>query len=82
MVVGIIEVRRGNHLSLLFVCRDVFEKGIGRELSTLCTNGFDEITADSSDLAVCFYKKAGFAQSGDCFFKDGAWAIPMRWVFG
>lgn len=78
-VIGFIAFRRGNHLSLLFVHKEYAGKGIGRELFTRCTDDLDEITVNSSDLAVGFYQKIGFAQSGDRFFKNGAWATPMKW---
>ncbi|MBD2356108.1 GNAT family N-acetyltransferase [Tolypothrix sp. FACHB-123] len=78
IVVGFIAFRRGNHLSLFFVRRDFAGKGIGRELFTRCSNGLDKITVNSSDLAVGFYQKLGFIQSGDRFFKNGVWATPMK----
>lgn len=80
VVIGFIAFRRGNHLSSLFVRREFVGKGIGRELFTRCTNSFNEITVNSSDLAVGFYQKVGFSQSDDRFFKDGIWATPMRWT--
>ena len=80
VVIGLIAFRKRNHLSLLFVRREFAGKGIGRELFTRCTNSFDEITVNSSDLAIGFYQKVGFSQSGDRFFKDGIWATPMRWA--
>lgn len=80
LVVGFIAFRSGNHLSLLFVRREYAGKRIGRELFTRCTNGVDEITVNSSDLAVGFYQKVGFAQIGERFFEHGAWSTPMRWV--
>lgn len=80
VVVGFIGFRRENHLSSLFVRKEFAGKGIGRELFTRCINDFDEITVNSSDLAVGFYQKVGFAQSGNRFFKDGLWGTPMRWT--
>ncbi len=80
VIIGFIAFRRGNHLSSLFVRKESAGKGIGRELFTRCTNSFDEVTVNSSDLAVGFYHKVGFLQSGDRFFKDGIWATPMRWA--
>ncbi|MBD2088870.1 GNAT family N-acetyltransferase [Microcoleus sp. FACHB-1515] len=79
IVVGFIAFRRGNHLSLLFVRQEYSGKGIGRELLTRCTNGFEQITVNASDLAVGFYRRLGFEQSDDRFFKNGSWGTPMRW---
>jgi putative acetyltransferase len=79
MIVGFIAFRRENHLSLLFVRKEYAGKGIGRKLFARCTNGLDEITVNSSDLAVGFYKKVGFAQIGERFFEHGGWSTPMKW---
>jgi putative acetyltransferase len=80
MIVGFIAFRKRNHLSLLFVRREFAGRGIGRELFTQCANDLEEITVNASDLAVGFYQKVGFEKSGDRFFKNGAWATPMRWT--
>ena len=80
IVVGFIAFRRRNHLSLLFIRREFAGQGIGRELFTRCSHDLDKVTVNSSDAAVGFYQKVGFIQSGDRFFKNGAWATPMRWT--
>ncbi|WP_236146882.1 GNAT family N-acetyltransferase [Scytonema millei] len=80
IVVGFIAFRRGNHLSLLFVRREFARQGIGRELLARNSNDLDTITVNSSDAAVGFYRKVGFIQSGDRFFKNGVWATPMKWT--
>jgi predicted GNAT family N-acyltransferase len=80
IVVGFIAFKRGNHLSLLFVRIKFAGQGIGRELFTQCSIDLDEITVNSSDLAVGFYHKVGFVQTGDRFFKNGMWATPMKWA--
>jgi GNAT superfamily N-acetyltransferase len=80
IVVGFIAFRRGNHLSLLFVRRELSRQGIGRELFTRCSKDIDEITVNSSDVAVGFYQKVGFVQTGDRFFKNGIWGTPMKWA--
>ncbi len=80
VVVGFIGFKRGNHLSSLFVRKESAGQGIGRELFTQCTHGFDEITVNSSDLAVGFYQKVGFVQSGDRFLRNGLWGTPMKWT--
>lgn len=79
IVIGFIAFRQRNHLSLLFIRREFSRQGIGKELFTRCSHDFDEITVNSSDLAVGFYKKLGFVQIGDRFKKYGVWATPMKW---
>jgi GNAT superfamily N-acetyltransferase len=80
IVVGFIAFRRWNHLSLLFVRKEFSGQGIGRELFTRCSSDFDEITVNSSDVAVGFYQKVGFVQSGDRFLTKGIWGTPMKWA--
>ncbi len=80
LVVGFIAFKRGNHLSLLFVRKEFAGQGIGRELFTRCSVDLDEITVNSSDLAVGFYQRVGFIQTGDRFFNNGIWATPMKWA--
>jgi putative acetyltransferase len=45
-----------------------------------CTYEFDAITVNASDLALGFYQKVGFVQSGNRFYKSRAWATPMKWI--
>jgi putative acetyltransferase len=78
IVVGFIAFKRGNHLSLLFVRREFSGQGIGRELFTRCSYDLNEVTVNAAEAAVVFYRKVGFRQSGDRFFKNGAWGVPMK----
>jgi len=78
-IVGYIAFKRGNHLSLLFVERNSTRKGIATTLFVQCTKGFDQITVNSSDIAVPFYKKMGFLITGDRALKNGGWITPMLW---
>jgi putative acetyltransferase len=80
IVVGFIAFKRGNHLSLLFVRKEFSGQGIGRELFTQCAHDLDEVTVNAAEAAVGFYQKVGFMQSGDQFFKNGVWGIPMKRV--
>lgn len=80
IVVGFIAFKRGNHLSLLFVRKEFSGQGIGRELFTQCAHDLDEVTVNAAEAAVGFYRKVGFVQSGERFFKHGAWGTPMKWV--
>lgn len=80
IIVGFIAFRRGNHLARMFVRREFGQQGIGRELFTRCSAGFDEITVNSADAAVGFYQKLGFVQNGDRFRRNLGWGTPMKWV--
>ncbi|BAZ05939.1 GNAT family N-acetyltransferase [Calothrix sp. NIES-3974] len=79
IVVGFIAFKRGNHLSLLFVRREFSRQGIGRELFIRCANDFEEVTVNAAEIAVAFYQKIGFRESGDRFFCKGIWGTPMKW---
>ncbi|MEA5571101.1 GNAT family N-acetyltransferase [Calothrix sp. UHCC 0171] len=79
IVVGFIAFKRGNHLSLLFVRREFSGRGIGRELFTRCANDFDEVTVNAAEMAVAFYQKIGFIESGNSFLYKGIWGTPMKW---
>lgn len=80
IVVGFIAFKRGSHLSLLFVRQEFSRRGIAKELFFQCANPFDEITVNAADVAVGFYQKMGFMQSGDRFLKYGIWGTPMTWI--
>lgn len=80
IVVGFIAFKRGNHLSLLFVRKEFSGQGIGRALFTQCAQDLDEVTVNAAEAAVGFYQKVGFMQSGDRFFKNGVWGMPMKWI--
>ncbi|HEY9879128.1 MAG TPA: GNAT family N-acetyltransferase [Leptolyngbyaceae cyanobacterium] len=80
IIVGFIAFKRRNHLSLLFVRKEFARQGIARELFTQCTHDLDEVIVNAAEAAVGFYKKVGFVQSSDRFFKNGAWGVPMKWV--
>lgn len=79
-IVGYIAFRRSNHLSLLFVRKNWAGNGIGRKLFDKCSSGLPSITVNSSDLAVGFYEKLGFAATGERHLKAGAMVTPMTWV--
>ena len=66
-VVGIIEVRNYDHISLLFVDKHHQKHGIGRTLCRhaidICKNkklALDEVTVNASPNAVIAYKQMGF----------------------
>lgn len=80
VVIGFVAFKRRSHLSLLFVRKEFSGRGIGRQLFTQCVHDLDEVTVNAAEASVGFYRKIGFVQSGDRFFKNGIWGTPMRWT--
>ena len=83
-IVGTIEIRNNNHISLLFVDKDFQKKGIGRELFRkaleICTINkpdLSEISVNSSVYAVPIYEKLDFKQNGAKQINKGIISIPM-----
>ncbi len=82
--VGIIEMRNGNHLSLLFVRKEYQGRGIGRRLfenalerCRMANPALGTITVKSSPYAVPIYEKLGFRRTGPEEIKDGIRFTPM-----
>lgn len=88
LLVGVIALRTGQHISLLFV-RDKFHNlGIAKKLVRVAVNAVanDEpeiraVTVNSSPYAVGFYKKVGFVQQGEEKKADGIRFTTMRLEF-
>lgn len=84
-LLGMIEMRHGNHISLLFVCEAHQGEGIGRELVARAlqrcgdvADGGEPITVHASPNSVGFYRKAGFLPQGPERIEHGIRYIPMR----
>ncbi|MCR4755944.1 MAG: GNAT family N-acetyltransferase [Lachnospiraceae bacterium] len=84
VLVGMIGIRNGNHISLLFVDGNYHNLGIGRKLinkaaSYLRSNTeFSKMTVNSAPVAKDFYHKLGFTDCGEMAHKDGIIYIPME----
>ncbi len=83
-IVGMIEVRNHNHISLLFVPPEFHRRGIAKELwhraLQICQAArpdLTEISVNSSSCAVPVYAKLGFRRSGDKQTINGIAFIPM-----
>ena len=83
-MVGMIELRRYGHVSLLFVDPASQREGIGRALVRealgLCRaqpSPAPEITVNSSPNAIEAYRSFGFRPTGDLQVKNGIRFIPM-----
>ena len=87
-IVGMIAVRGGNHISLLFVDESRHRTGIAGRLVSMAVaesrssdpslSGF---TVNSSPFAVEFYERLGFRGTGPEQFMRGMRVTPMRLDF-
>lgn len=84
VIVGMISLRDGSHISLLFVDADYHGMGVGRGLmEVLCRHLIEEtdvevITVNSSPYAVGFYHKLGFYDTDETQVTDGITYTPME----
>ncbi len=82
---GVIALRTGQHVSLLFVRKEYQKKGIGKRLIQVLWNHVMEsdpeiraITVNSSPCGVEFYKRVGFCPLGAERTENGIRFTPMR----
>lgn len=87
-LVGVIALRTGQHISLLFVRERFHHLGIAKRLVEIAVNfvadGNPEIravTVNSSPYAVKFYQKVGFVPLGPEKTADGIRFTPMKRTF-
>ncbi len=83
-IVGVIEIRNSNHISLLFAEKRFQRRGVGKELLRksveVCRRevpGLERITVHSSPNAVLAYEKMGFEPSGSERTFHGIRFVPM-----
>jgi ribosomal protein S18 acetylase RimI-like enzyme len=88
ILAGVIAMRDGNHICLLFVKKDYHRQGIAKELLNRAINkckkirpDLTQITVNSSPYAVNIYKRLGFEAVGDQTTRDGITYIPMKMSF-
>lgn len=83
-LVGLISLRSGNHLSLLFVDENYHRRGIGTRLVQylqeymLKNTKHQKLTVFASPYGVPFYHKTGFVDIGKATRKDGIIYTPME----
>ena len=83
-LVGLISLRSGNHISLLFVDENYHRKGIGTQLVKhlqeymLQNTNQQKLTVFASPYGVPFYHKTGFTDIGKETHKDGIIYTPME----
>jgi len=83
-VVGMIEVRDNNHISLLFVDKPFLRRKIGKQLLRraleICLSrqpDTSEVSVNSSPYAVHIYEKLGFRPKGPKQIVNGVCFVPM-----
>ncbi len=81
-VVGVVQVRDGNHVSLFFVERRQQRQGLGRALIMTAINalGVGRLTVNSSPNSVDAYRRLGFAPVGPEDTKSGIRYTPMELI--
>ncbi|ATW25076.1 GNAT family N-acetyltransferase [Candidatus Formimonas warabiya] len=79
-IIGMIEVRNGNHIALLFVDDRYQRKGIAKKLVSLAVEKAQaaEMEVNSSPYALNIYGKMGFEPLDAEQVRDGIRFIPMR----
>ncbi|MEI0531709.1 GNAT family N-acetyltransferase [Brachyspira pilosicoli] len=80
IIVGFIEIRNYNHISLLFVDDKYFRLGLGKGLFERAKDIIksDKYSVNSSDYAINFYKKLGFVAIYDNIkVENGVHFHPM-----
>ena len=83
-VVGVIELRNNDHVSLLFVDRAFQQHGIARTLLRRALSAarpaipdLERVTVNSSRFGVPIYERLGFCQTGPGRSVNGIVFIPM-----
>lgn len=78
-LVGLIEIRAHNHISLLFVHREFQRRGIAKRLLTFALAGaaVPSVSVHASPNALSAYAKLGFEAAGEAQVKNGIRFFPM-----
>ena len=79
-IIGFIEIRNYNHISLLFVDDEYFRLGVAKKLFEQVKDMMpsDKYSVNSSDYAIEFYKKLGFVAIYDSIkIENGVHFHPM-----
>lgn len=85
IIVGVLGIRKKNHVSLLFVEPQYHHQGIATALlksifKEKIRDGIREMTVNSSPYAVQFYHKLGFIDMDKEICADGIRFTPMKIV--
>ena len=82
-IVGVISIRSGNHISLLFVDKEYHRMGVASKLVAnvseyLRLRKFDHLTVNASPYGVPFYHSYGFEDTGVEKWERGMLTTPMK----
>lgn len=82
IIIGVIALRSGSHISLLFVKKEYHRRGIARSLFEMVKQecallGLKEITVNSSPYARGAYEHLGFSAKSEEQTVNGIRFIPM-----
>ena len=83
-MIGLISLRSGNHISLLFVDNEYHRKGVGKALIKylqeymLANTGYEKMTVNAAPYGVPFYHAVGFMDTGVETRKEGIIYTPME----
>ena len=83
-MVGVLEIRRGRHVSLLAVSREYLGQGVARALFQRCLAICADqdprpecLTVHASRFALGVYRRFGFVEQGEEMVVDGIRFTPM-----
>lgn len=81
-IIGVIELKRGQHIAMLFVSPDRQETGVGRALFSAILPFVTEetVTVSASLSSIPAYLKYGFVYAGDQDEKSGLVFQPMEYT--
>ena len=83
-MIGMISLRSGNHISLLFVDNEYHRKGVGKALIKylqeymLSSTGYIKMTVNAAPYGVPFYHAVGFTDTGVETKTEGIIYTPME----
>jgi len=83
-IIGLISLRSGNHISLLFVDADYHRCGVGTSLIKylqsylLMHTKYQKMTVNAAPYGIPFYHKLGFKDTGCETRKEGIIYTPME----
>lgn len=83
-IIGLISLRSGNHISLLFVDNEYHRRGVGRALIKylqeymLFHTTYEKVTVNAAPYGIPFYHNVGFRDTGVQTKKDGIIYTPME----
>ena len=83
-LIGLITLRSGNHISLLFVNETYHRRGVGKALVKylqeymLVNTSYEKLTVNAAPYGIPFYHKIGFKDTGIQTRQDGIIYTPME----